>query len=173
MPRRSPTPPGKGRFFFGEGDMRAETILAKDFWFKDNPFELTLYRLDRSARTGGHKLYKEQLPGQQQLLPGIPVTGRPTAQVGDTKSGVKGAPKGTGYEKFTFSIFYEELRRKGVEMTEGDYLVYHDGEAERVMEIKDVTRINSGRSVAGAAPFYLKVSCILKDSAAYLLPPRT
>lgn len=151
--------------FFSGKDFRLDVQMGQEY-FTDLGMTIKLFRVDYK-KTKTHDLYGESKAKEKVVYPPVELQVRLEIQEGETKFL---APTGLKKEyagNLIFTIYESELEEKNVNIQEGDFVGYVDGQGSmRYWEVYNGEEINisNNRTMVGKQSYYRKIYCSPVDS---------
>ena len=151
--------------FYDYLDFGLENEMAREFVEGDLNFTVILFRVDR-IKSQTEDVYGEPDVEEVKFHPPVELKVRPVLDESESKSYSDGYGRYEDYGNLTFTIFDDQLKELGVDITYGDYIGYPDKEDN----IKYFTVVNDGRvnsdnqkTRVGYKSYYRKISCVTAD----------
>lgn len=155
--------------FYDETDFRLENSMGMEFLEGDLNFTIILFRVDR-IKSQTENVYGEPDAEEIRFHPPIELKVRPTLEESSSKSYSEGYGRHEDYGNLVFTIFDDQLKELGVDITYGDYIGYPDKEDN----IKYFTVVNDGRinsdnqkTRLGYKSYYRKITCTTADPSEF------
>jgi len=151
--------------FYDYLDFGLENEMAREFVEGDLNFIVILFRVDR-IKSQTEDVYGESDVEEIKFHPPVELKVRPVLDESESKSYSDGYGRYEDYGNLTFTIFDDQLKELGVDITYGDYIGYPDKEDN----IKYFTVVNDGRinsdnqkTRVGYKSYYRKITCVTAD----------
>jgi hypothetical protein len=151
--------------FYDYLDFGLENEMAREFVEGDLNFTVILFRVDR-IKSQTEDVYGESDVEEIKFHPPVELKVRPSLDESESKSYSEGYGRYEDYGNLTFTIFDDQLKELGVDITYGDYIGYPDKEDN----IKYFTVVNDGRinsdnqkTRVGYKSYYRKITCVTAD----------
>lgn len=145
---------------YNSEDFNYQQMMTQTYFNTYVNWKIMLYRIN-TIKSVKNSIYGESKPTDKEFLTPVEITIIPT--IGDVEMEYKGKD-GINNQKinnFTFGVYKEELTNKNLTIKNGDYVIYNDGETNRVYEIITVSELDTNNSAYGFKPFYKNIKCKL------------
>lgn len=151
--------------FYDYLDFGLENEMAREFLEGDINFTVILFRVDR-IKSQTDDVYGESDVEEIRFHPPVELKVRPTLDESESKSYSEGYGRYEDYGNLIFTIFEDQLKELGVDITYGDYIGYPDKEDNiKYFTVVNDGRINSDNSKTrvGYKSYYRKITCVTAD----------
>jgi len=145
--------------FMSENSFNLDIMYGRDFLKKDNPQEITLYRIN-IIETKTHKLYGQSKPSDKSFMTPIMLSAMVNVEDADQKlygNGDAGITRDdTG--NLRIGIYLEELKEKNTEINRGDIVQYNmSGMKPRFYEVMSANNVtDTSKKTIGGFKAYFK-----------------
>ncbi len=151
--------------FYDYLDFELDNSLGREFVEGDLNFTVVLFRVDR-IKSKTEDVYGESDVEEIRFLPPIELKVRPTLEESQSKAYSEGFGRYEDYGNLTFTIFDEQLKELGVDISYGDYIGYQDKEDNiKYFTVTNDGKINSdnAKTRVGYKAYYRKITCTQSD----------
>lgn len=151
--------------FYDYLDFGLENDMAREYLEGDINFTVVLFRVDR-IKSQTDSVYGESDSEEIRFLPPIELKVRPTLEESESKSYSEGYGRHEDYGNLIFTIFEDQLKELGVDISYGDYIGYPDKEDNiKYFTVTNDGKINSdnAKTRLGYRSYYRKITCVTAD----------
>ena len=151
--------------FYDYLDFGLENDMAREYIEGDINFTVILFRVDR-IKSQTDDVYGESDSEEIRFHPPIELKVRPNLEESENNSYSEGYGRYEDYGNLIFTIFEDQLKELGVDISYGDYIGYPDKEDNiKYFTVSDDGKINSDnqKTRVGYKSYYRKITCVTAD----------
>lgn len=145
---------------YAEEDFVYQMEFVEEYYSSDVKFKIILYRID-VVKSKVNNIYNESKARDKKFLPPVELSIAMNGYVVEQNFLSKGGLFNENITEFNFSILNSELTDKNININEGDFIKFNDGQIERNFKITKSTNINSDNTAYGFKPYFTLITCIL------------
>ncbi len=151
--------------FYDYLDFGLENDMAREFLEGDINFTVILFRVNRT-KSQTDDVYGESDSEEIKFYPPVELKVRPNLEEAQNNSYSEGYGRYEDYGNLIFTIFEDQLKELGVDISYGDYIGYPDKEDNiKYFTVSDDGKINSDnqKTRVGYKSYYRKITCVTAD----------
>ena len=151
--------------FYDYLDFGLENDMAREYIEGDINFTVILFRVNR-IKSQTDDVYGESDVEEIRFHPPVELKVRPNLEESENNSYSEGYGRYEDYGNLIFTIFEDQLKELGVDISYGDYIGYPDKEDNvKYFTVSNDGKINSDnqKTRVGYKSDYRKVTCVTAD----------
>lgn len=151
--------------FYDYLDFGLENDMAREYIEGDINFTVILFRVDR-IKSQTDDVYGESDSEEIRFHPPVELKVRPNLEEAQNNSYSEGYGRYEDYGNLIFTVFEDQLKELGVDISYGDYIGYPDKEDNiKYFTVSDDGKINSDnqKTRVGYKSYYRKITCVTAD----------
>jgi hypothetical protein len=151
--------------FYDYLDFGLENDMAREYIEGDINFTVILFRVDR-IKSQTDDVYGESDSEEIRFHPPVELKVRPNLEEAQNNSYSEGYGRYEDYGNLIFTIFEDQLKELGIDISYGDYIGYPDKEDNiKYFTVSDDGKINSDnqKTRVGYKSYYRKITCVTAD----------
>lgn len=151
--------------FYDSLDFGLENDMAREYLEGDINFTVILFRVNR-IKSQTDDVYGESDSEEIRFHPPIELKVRPNLEEAQNNSYSEGYGRYEDYGNLIFTIFEDQLKELGTDISYGDYIGYPDKEDNiKYFTVSDDGKINSDnqKTRVGYKSYYRKITCVTAD----------
>ena len=151
--------------FYDYLDFGLENDMAREYIEGDINFTVILFRVNR-IKSQTDDVYGESDVEEIRFHPPVELKVRPNLEESENNSYSEGYGRYEDYGNLIFTIFEDQLKELGVDISYGDYIGYPDKEDNiKYFTVSNDGKINSDnqKTRVGYKSYYRKITCVTAD----------
>jgi len=151
--------------FYDYLDFGLENDMAREYIEGDINFTVILFRVDR-IKSQTDDVYGESDSEEIRFHPPVELKVRPNLEEAQNNSYSEGYGRYEDYGNLIFTVFEDQLKELGIDISYGDYIGYPDKEDNiKYFTVSDDGKINSDnqKTRVGYKSYYRKITCVTAD----------
>jgi len=151
--------------FYDSLDFGLENDMAREYLEGDINFTVILFRVNR-IKSQTDDVYGESDSEEIRFYPPVELKVRPNLEESQNNTYSEGYGRYEDYGNLIFTIFEDQLKELGIDISYGDYIGYPDKEDNiKYFTVSDDGKINSDnqKTRVGYKSYYRKITCVTAD----------